>query len=172
MLWIKAIKGFCSGVDLLNEWTCKIFSWLVVPLMLIVFFDVTLRYVFNSPTIWAWDINLQLLGGLTALGAGYALLTNAHIGVDIIVEQLSSRKRVMVEFIIYLLFIFSVGVFLWQTTLGVWESVLIGERYGSYWSPPVYPVKIAMFLGVLLLWLQGITKFLRSILIIKEGGKP
>lgn len=175
MLLIKALKGFCSGIDNLNEWMRRIFSWLIVPLTLIVVYDVIMRYVFNRPTVWAWDLNVQLLGALIALGSGYCLLTNSHIGVDVIPERLSPRKRQVLELFTYVIFIFSVGVLLWQTTLAAWTSVQRREMFNSYWMPPIYPLKIAMFVGTLLLWLQGIAKFLRNVLSITSpvrGGRP
>jgi len=167
-IW-KVLRGFCGGVDFLNEWMAKIFAWLIIPLTFIVALDVFLRYVLNRPTDWAWDVNVQLLGGLIVLGAGYTLLREAHIGVDVFLVRFSPKKRAVVELITFALFILTVGVLLWKTTLAALVSVQTGERYASYWMPPIYPLKVAMFVGVLLFWLQGIAKFLRTLFIFKSG---
>ncbi len=169
------LKIFCDRIDFLNKRVGEWASWLVIPLTLVITLDVILRYIFNSPTIWAWDVGVQLLGALSMLGGGYALLYGAHIGIDVLVEHLSPKRRAIVEMIIYLLFFFSMGILLWKTLSATWLSVQTGERSSSFLSPPVYPLKIVMTVGVSLLLLQGLAKFVRLFLVVKSpesGGKP
>ena len=168
------MEAFCRRVDTINEWMAKYFSWLIIPLTVIVTIDVTLRYVFNRPTIWAWDINVQLLGLLAILGAGYALRHGAHVGVDVLVVRLSPRKRAILDLITALVFFLGIGVLLWKTSSGAWTSLLKREVYTSYLSPPIYPFKMLMAVGVLFLLLQGIAKFLRDLITATSpsGGRP
>lgn len=167
-------KAFCRRIDSCNEWTGKIVCWLIIPLTFIVVYDVILRYVFNRPTVWAWDINIQLLGALVILGGGYVLLHNGHIGVDVLVVRLSPRKRAMVDLVTSLFFFFGVGVLLWKASLDAWSSLQIRELYTSFFQPPIYPLKIVVVIGVLLLLLQGIAKFMRDLSAVTSremGGK-
>jgi TRAP-type mannitol/chloroaromatic compound transport system permease small subunit len=156
-------KSFCRRIDSLNEWVGKISGWLIIPLILLVVYDVTLRYVFNRPTVWAWDINIQLLGALVVLGGGYALRNGAHIGVDVLVNQLSPRKRAIVDLITSVFFFFGVGVLMWKAIGDAWFSVQIRELYTSVFAPPIYPFKILMVGGILLLLLQGVVKFIQDL---------
>lgn len=168
------LKIFCHRIDLLNEWVGKYSSWLVIPLTSVILLDVILRYVFNSPTIWAWDVGVQLLGAIAILGGGYAFLYGAHIGIDVLVERLSPRRRTIVEIITYLFFLFSVGILLWKTTSAAWTSALSREVFHSFFMPPIYPLKIVMAFGIFLLFLQGLAKFLRLLSTIsssKAGGE-
>ncbi|MBI5967453.1 MAG: TRAP transporter small permease subunit [Deltaproteobacteria bacterium] len=160
------MKSFCRSIDFLNEWVGKISGWLIIPLTLLVIYDVTLRYVFNRPTVWAWDINIQLLGALVVLGGGYTLLHGGHIGVDVLVVQLSSRRRAMVDLITSLFFFFSIGVLLWKAVGEASFSVQIRELYTSVFAPPIYPFKILMVVGILLLLLQGMVKFIRDLITV------
>ncbi len=57
-------------IDNMNEWVGRIASFGYVAILLIQVMEVILRYVFNSPTIWAWDINAQLFMGVSILGGG------------------------------------------------------------------------------------------------------
>lgn len=168
------LKNICHRIDLLNEWVGKYSSWLVIPLTFIVTYDVVLRYIFNSPTIWAWDIAVQLLALIAILGGGYALLVRAHIGIDVIVEHTSPKKRAIIDLITYVFFLFSVGILLWKTTSAAWVSAQNREASFSFFAPPVYPLKIVMAVGVFLLFLQGIANFIRLLSKIsssKAGGK-
>lgn len=160
------MKSFCRFIDSLNERVGKFAGWLILPLTALVTYDVVLRYGFNRPTIWAWDINIQLLGALVVLGGGYALLHDAHIGVDAIVIRLSARKRAIVDLITSAFFFFGIGVLLWQATVDAWFSLEIRELYSSVFMPPIYPFKVLMVAGILLLLLQGVAKFLRDLITV------
>ncbi len=89
----------CDIVDNVVEWTGKMVGWLMFPLCFLVFYDVVLRYVFNRPTVWAWDINVQLLGAMVAIGGAYTLLHNGHVGVDVITTLLSRKKQIVIELV-------------------------------------------------------------------------
>lgn len=165
------VKEFCHVVDTLNNWVGRIVGWLIVPLTFIVAYDVFLRYVFNRPTIWAWDISSQLLGIFTVLGGGYTLLYGGHIGVDILVVKLSPRKRAVIDLITSLLFFFGFGLLVWQTASEAWDSLKIAERQVTYFAAPIYPFKMIMALGILLLFLQGTVRFLRDFITILSPTK-
>lgn len=160
------VKKFCHSIDMLNEWAGRIAAWLIIPLCLIVTYDVILRYIFNRPTVWAWDIDVQLLGASVVLGGGYTLLYNGHIGVDVFVEGLSKRKRAIVEAITSVFFFLGVGVLVWEGAKVAWFSVETREVDFTYFAPPVYPLKVVIAIGFLLLFLQGIAKFIRDIILI------
>jgi len=160
---MRKAEAFSRGIDTINEWVSKTASWLIIPMTFIVSVDAILRYALNKPTIWAWDVNVQLLGVLAILGAGYALRHGSHVGVDILVARLSPRKRAILDLITFMFFFIGIGALLWKTGLGAWNSLQMREPYTSYLSPPIYPFKIIMVVGVLLLLLQGIAKFLRDL---------
>jgi TRAP-type mannitol/chloroaromatic compound transport system permease small subunit len=160
------LNKFLQGIDLLNEWSGKIFSWLSIPMTLLVTAEVILRYVFNRPTIWVWDVVVQLLGLIIVFSGGYALLKGAHIGVDILVERISKKKSAIIDLFTYPLFLFSMGMLFWITTEAAWNAVETKEAYNSFWRPPIYPFKVAVFVGILLFLLQGIARFIRSVLIV------
>lgn len=79
---IKAIDG-------LNEVVGRIVSVVAVLFAAIIIYDVILRYVFNEPTRWAFDVSKQLFGFYFVLLGGYALRHKAHVRVDILTERFS-----------------------------------------------------------------------------------
>ena len=168
---IRMLKGFCYAADILNEWAGKIFSWLVIPLTILVSIEVILRYVFDRPTIWIWDINIQILGALIVFSGGYTLLRGAHIGIDVLIENWSPRKKVIIDIVTYPFFLFSMGILFWKAVSEAWVSVQVGEMYNSFFRPPIYPLKVAISVGVLLFFVQGTAKFLRDVLAVASSMK-
>lgn len=156
-------------IDLANDWAGKIFSFAFLPLTLIAVFEVVARYVFNRPTIWAWDINLQLSAIIIIFGGGYTLLKGEHVLVDVFLTNLSKRKRAILDSITGLLLLFSIGILTWKAAQMGWESFITREQLSSIWEPPIYPLKIMVPIGAFLFLLQGIAKIVRDCVIATSG---
>jgi TRAP-type mannitol/chloroaromatic compound transport system permease small subunit len=157
---------------MINEWTGKIAAWLIMPLVFIATFEVILRYVFNRPTTWAWDINQWLMAGLTILMGGYILLKNGHVTVDVIVRRLSPRARAIIDLVTFLVFFVGIVALLWAGTGQAWQALMRREESGTIFRGPIYLVKMAWPVGVFMLLLQGVAKFIRDLIIViqpKEG---
>jgi len=148
-----------------------VFSFLLLPLMFITTIEVIARYVFNSPTIWAWDINLQIFTALVAVGGSYGLRHDMHVKVDIVVANLSPRRRALIDLITSVLFFFTMGVFLYESTKVALESIKMREVMSTYWAPPIYPIMVLIPVGALLFLLQGVAIHVRNLLTVIQKEK-
>ena len=160
---IKAIDG-------LNEVVGRIVSVVAVVFAAIIIFDVVMRYVFNAPTRWAFDVTKQLYGFYFVMLGGYALRHQAHVRVDLVTEMLSATTRRWVEVAGFVIFFFP---FAWVFTTRSWAFGVTswnqGETtYGSV-QLPVYPLKLAMAVAAGLLLLQGIAEVLKLVLNRQEN---
>ncbi len=163
------LTKFCDFIDKIVIRTGSAVGWLIIPLCLLVAYDVSLRYLFNSPTVWAWDINVQFLGAMVAIGGSYTLLQDGHVGVDVVTTLLSRRKRIVVEMVTSVFLFLGSGVLLWSGLEQAALSVKTLEVSETFFAPPLYPLKILIAFGFLLLFLEGIAKFLRNWMALKEG---
>jgi TRAP-type mannitol/chloroaromatic compound transport system permease small subunit len=159
-------------IDAISEWSGKATSWLVLILTMVVVYEVFMRYLFNAPTKWAFDISYMLGGSFFLLGEAYTLLKRRHVRIDIFYARFSTRTKALIDIIFYLLFFFPLwGVLLYLLIPYVYLSWQIGERsMQGYWMPIIYPFKTVMPIGVCLFLLQGISEFIRSLLVIGKGG--
>lgn len=159
-------------IDSISEWSGKAASWLVLILTAVLGYEVLLRYAFNAPTKWVFDISYMLGGSYFLLGEAYTLLKGRHVRIDIFYGRFSTRNKALVDIIFYLLFFFPLwGVLLYLLIPYVYLSWTIGERsMQGYWMPFIYPFKTVMPIGIFLFLLQGIAEFIRSILAISKGG--
>ena len=164
------IKGTLSVADSISEWLGRSVSWLTFLLVLIGVYDVALRYVFNMPTLWAWDVNRQLQGAVVVLGIGYALLHDNHVRVDVIITRISPRKRLWVEAIIYPVLIAFLGILIYRLIPYTWMSVRVFANYTSAWGPPIWPLKILMTLGFIALFLQALVNWTRNLISLRSPG--
>ena len=154
-----------KAIDSLNELIGRTVSVVAVVFAAIIIFGVVMRYAFNDPTRWAFDVTKQLYGFYFVMLGGYALRHQAHVRVDLVTERLSPNSRRWVEVAGYLIFFFP---FAWVFMMRSWDFGMTswnqGETtYGSV-QLPVYPVKLAMAAAAGLLFLQGVAEVLKLIL--------
>jgi TRAP-type mannitol/chloroaromatic compound transport system permease small subunit len=146
-------------------------SWLTVPLMLAMVYEVTARYVFTAPTAWAYDISRMLYGAMFMLGAGYALQKGVHIRSDFLYRNWSVRTQALVDITMYVfLFIPAMLVFLWVSADWAWTAVVSGERgMETAWMPYLGPIKMTVPIGIVFLTLQGVSELFKSIYAYTHG---
>jgi len=75
-----------------------------------------MRYFFNRPTIWVWEMNGFLLCVFVALGGGYTLLVRGHVRVDIVYDYLSTRSKAIMDLLTSFFIFLFLGILLWQAT--------------------------------------------------------
>jgi TRAP-type mannitol/chloroaromatic compound transport system permease small subunit len=158
------MRRYCIIIGKINLFLGKVLQWTILPISAIVMFEVIARYVFNRPTVWAWDVNVQLQAFMATLGGGYVLLNDDHVRVDILVAKFSMRKRAILESFTGLLTILALGILTWHLIDVAVTSVKYLEVDWSYFAPPVYPLRCLMAFGSLMLFLQAIAMFLKNIL--------
>jgi TRAP-type mannitol/chloroaromatic compound transport system permease small subunit len=160
---MKTLDGIVNFIDKINELVGRAAKYLLFFMAAALLFEVIARYVFDSPTIWAYDVCKQLLCIIGALGGGYALLYNAHVKVDVLYERWSVKSRALMDIITSLLFFTFIIVLIWKSTGMAVDSWIMKETATTLLSPPIYPIKTVIAVGAVLIFLQGIAKLLRDI---------
>ncbi len=152
-------------IDSLNSGVARIVKWLVLLLAFINCYEVIMRYLFNQPTIWAFDLSYMLGGSFFALGMGYTLLTKTHVRVDVFYVNWSKKTRALVDVILSLFVFFpTFGVLAYKLVPWVIRSWEREERAsGSFWLPPIYPFKTIILIAAVLLILQGISELCKNV---------
>ena len=166
---MKTIRRMLAFIDALNDRAGKLVSFLVIFIIAAMIYEVVARYWFNSPTMWARETAMFLLGGYSLLGGAYVLRHKAHVNMDIVYNRLSPRKRAIADLITSLLFFLFCGVLLWWGIDYASHSLSVGETTGSTWNPPEFPIKLMIPVGVFLLLLQGLAKFVRDLITVVTG---
>lgn len=159
-------------IDTFQEWFGFWTAMLIFPMVLVVIYEVIMRYVFNAPTSWGFEATTFIYGLHYMLGFGYALLTNSHVKVDVFVTLLSSRKQRVISLICHLVMFLPVFALLsYGCITFAWDSILNLEKSWTSWAPPIYPFKSLMAIGFLMLVLQGLSSLLKDIQALRNQGK-
>lgn len=151
------------SIDALNEKLGVYSSYLILPLVGVVVYEVFMRYVFGSPTSWGFEMTTFIYGVHFMLALAYAHKHDGHVSIDVFEAKLPVKLRTRLRIISNLvIFIPTIGLLtIWSikyaiTSWGFWE------RASSSWAPAIYPYKTLMAIGFVLLLLQGLAKLIQD----------
>lgn len=158
-------------IDAFSDRCGKTFAWMILPLTLGLAYEVVARYGFNAPTLWAYDMSYMLYGSHFMLGAAFALVKGAHVRTDFFYENFSDRKKGLIDAIAYLVFFFPAMVMFFASSIDdAYYAFQIGERSEqTAWRPILWPFKGMIPLAALLLIIQGVSEFLKSLYAATTG---
>ena len=162
------MESIIRFLERISDYTGQVVLFMLIPLVLVIVYEVVARYLFTAPTIWAWDISRQFSGAVIILAGGYTMLHGGHIRVDVIIERFSEKMKARIEMVAFAFLVFVCGVMIWQGIDAAWYSFQIREPMESIFAPPIYPLKMLIPLGFLLMLIQGTAQFLRNLIIISS----
>jgi TRAP-type mannitol/chloroaromatic compound transport system permease small subunit len=161
---------FLRCIDGISIWSGKIFRWLGLILSLVVLYEVTARYLFNRPTIWAFDTAMMLYSMLFLSGGAYVLWDKRHIRVDVIFNRFSPRTQRIIDIVFYVVFFFPFVIVMivygYKSAAMSWAAREISNS--SQWGEPIYQWRAMIPAGFVLLLLQGIAEFIRTVRTLWE----
>ncbi|EKD35185.1 MAG: DctQ5 [uncultured bacterium] len=165
------MENISRAIDALNEKVGLYSSYLILPLVGAVIYEVFMRYVFNAPTSWGFEMTTFLYGMHFMLGLGDALRTNNHVCIDIFESKLPKNKRAVLRIITSLvLFIPAMGFMTYGAIKYAVTSWMMFEHASSSWGPAIYPYKTVMAIGFVLLFLAGISKLLQDFHTLRSAN--
>ena len=150
----KFFVFYCSGIDRLVSFIGKSISILMPCLALVIAYEVCSRYVFNQPTIWAYDTSLFFSSYLAALGGAYAYQKNAHINVDILYLAGSNKTKRVFNILAGILAAFFMFILIIVAYEKFGEAVKFDYRKMSNWAPPTHHFWMMLIVSGALIMLQ------------------
>jgi TRAP-type mannitol/chloroaromatic compound transport system permease small subunit len=165
------VRATIEWIERISNWTGIVTAWLIIPMTVAVTWEVVARHFFRAPTIWAFDVTYMLYGTHFMFGTAYTLMRIGHVRTDMLYQRWSIRRQGIIDAIGYLFFFFPAMILLfyfgWQEAAHSWA---IGETSdASPWRPIIYPFKTVIPATAILLLLQGIAEFLKSLYAIRTG---
>lgn len=148
--WLSELTGYLSGIAL-------------IVATLVTTHGVFVRYVLRESTIWQTETTIYLMMFVTFVGAAYGLKHHAHVGVDLLVERVDGRARLVWKLITSVLCLAVVLVVLWlsyQMWYTAWQA---GHRSATAWRAPLSVAYAILPVGMLLVALQYVAMIIEGI---------
>ncbi len=146
------LNGITRVIKIVGD-VCSLFILLI---MAVVVYEVVARYVFNSPTSWAWLVNKQIFGVYVMAAGGYALVHNSHIRIEMLYQHFPRSIKTVVQWLTLLAAFCFLGALLWKSGVMGSEAWETKELAMGGFKLPLYPLKLFMPFGTLLFLLACI----------------
>ena len=171
---MKFLTAVAKWIDTLNEWVGRGVAWITLGLVLVVFADVVMRYLFNTSFVFTQELEWHLFAFIFLIGGGYTLLHDGHVRVDIIYQRLGFKGKAWVNLIGVILFLIPGCAMIITTSFKfAYTSFSIMEGSPDPGGIPFrFVLKGCITVGFILLLLQGISLGLHSLLQILNVEKP
>jgi TRAP-type mannitol/chloroaromatic compound transport system permease small subunit len=162
------------AIESLNIWIGRAFGWCILILTLSVAYEVFVRYVLNAPTVWAFDMMIQMYGALFLMAGAYALAQDTHVRADVVYRIIPVKWQARIDFVLYFIFFFP----------GMLALVYYGAEIASdswrykevSWNSPariqIYFFKTLIPIAGTMLIVQGTSECMRCIIAMKTGEWP
>lgn len=158
-------------ISSLNEKIASGARWLMVVLMFVVVYDVLMRYLLNSPTIWAFELAMILGSTGYMLSWGECERVGMHLRVDVFYTSCSAKWKAIIDVIgtvvawypVYIVYMI-VGM---EWTIRAWKIKEVMVE--SYWYPPAAPTRTFILIGLTLACLQLTVSLIKNIHILRTG---
>ncbi|MCF8483745.1 MAG: TRAP transporter small permease [Rhodobacteraceae bacterium] len=133
----------------------------IVFVVLIMFYEVILRYVFEKPTLWANEFSLWLAGFIFLLAGLYAMQQRSHIRIYVIYDLMPRWAKKTADVISVALICAFAFALIWGGFNEAWDKMLRWETFGTAWDPPLpATMKPAILATIFLVALQAVSNLI------------
>lgn len=165
---MNALLALSRLIDGINERIGRTVMWLVLVVALVSSGNALFRYVFsNSSNAWL-ELQWYLFAAIFLLCAGYTLLHNEHIRIDVVAGRFSRRTAAWIDIFGTLFFLLPLMLFMmelsWPVFMNAWNS---GETSANAGGLVRWPARLLIPIGLALLSLQGISELIKRIAFLK-----
>lgn len=151
-------SGIMKLISKFNALIGELAGWIVVVMMLTISFDVAMRYIFNAPTTWSFEVNRYMLIMVVFLGGPWTLTAGGHVSVDLLTEKMEGRRKYILDLVTSVMATVYMCMFTWESVIFTWDAWENSVRSTEYLAWPLWPVRMVLVIGGGLLTIQYMIK--------------
>lgn len=166
----RPIILYVRWIDRLNRTVGRAVMYLIFVMMGFLIFTSISRNFFNTSYIWSLESAQFLLTGYYLLGGGYSIQLGTHVRMDLAYSRWSPQRRAAVDALTSCFLLFYLGFLLFGGISSTQYAIDYGQTNYSTWAPKLWPIKVVMCVGILLMLLQSSATFFRDLAAAR--GRP
>ena len=165
---MSALLQLSKWIDALSEFVGRWVSWLILAAVLISAGNAIVRKAFNYSSNGLLEIQWYLFAAVFLVAAGYTLLRQEHVRIDVVLSRFSKRTQIVIEAVCIVLFLFPFGIavidLVWPLVVKAYVSGEMSSNAGGLIRWPVFAL---VPVGFALLLLQGLSEFIKRIAFLQ-----
>ncbi|MDI3337997.1 TRAP transporter small permease subunit [Defluviimonas aestuarii] len=155
-------RTFVQYIDAVNYRIGRFAMYLLFVLMGVMLWSSFARSAL-TPAIWTDETGQFLLLGYFMLGGAYSLQLDSAVRMDLFYSRWSDRTKALVDVITIIALIFYLGVLLYGAVESTAYAIEYGEKRRGLWQPYMWPVKVVMCVGIVMMILQCTSIFFKDL---------
>ena len=163
----RAMRGYILAVDLVNRRVGRFIMYGLFVIMAILLWS-SLSKTFFNPSLWTLEMAQFAMVAYYILGGPYAVQTDANVRMDLFYGSWSMRRKAWFDVFTVFFLLFYLAVLLWGgIDSTIYSFQYGGERSPSAWRPYLWPIKVIMVAGIVLMIFQAVSEFFKDILRLR-----
>ena len=165
---MQVLLAFSRAIDAVNSRLGKWVSWLILVVVLISAANATVRKVFDvSSNAWL-ELQWIIFSIIFLLCSPWTLASNEHIRIDIVNNLFPPRVRNIIDLVGHAFFLLPLTIVMIITSYPFFtRSFILGEQSMNAGGLPQWPAKSLVLIGFVLLFLQGISEFIKRVAVMR-----
>lgn len=165
---MRILLTISRTIDAINERTGRALLWLVLVMVLVSAGNASSRYLFNIASNAWLELQWYLFAAVFLGCAGYALLHNSHIRIDVVSSRLSRRAQLWIEICGTVFFLLPVSLYVLWLSLPMFVNAWVSNEVSSNAGGLVrWPARLMVPLGFFLLSLQGVSELIKRVAMLR-----
>lgn len=164
---MKLLLALSRAIDALNEKVGRTVLWLILLMALVSTTNALFRYALNQSSNAWLELQWYLFAAVFLLCAGYTLLHDEHIRIDVVSSRLSRRTQIWIDIFGTIFFLLPMSTFIlwlsWPMFLNAWMSQEMSSNAGGLVR---WPARLMIPAGFFLLTLQGVSELIKRVAIL------
>ena len=162
------MRGYILVVDLVNRRVGRFIMYGMFAIMGILLWSSLSKTLFN-PSLWTLETAQFAMVGYYILGGPYAMQTDANVRMDLFYGSWSARRKAWFDSVTVFFMLFYLAVLLWGgIDSTIYSFQYGGERSPSAWRPYLWPIKVVMVTGIVLMIFQAVSELFKDILRLRR----
>lgn len=163
----RTMRGYILAIEVVNRRLGRVVMYGVFAIMGILLWSSISKTFFN-PSLWTLEMAQFAMVAYYILGGPYAIQTGANVRMDLFYGSWSSRRKAWADAITVMFLIVYLAVLLWGgVDSTIYSFQYGGERSATAWRPYLWPIKVTMVIGIVLMLLQAVAEFFKDILRLR-----
>lgn len=168
------VKTYVRWVDWLNVKVGRFAMYLLFVMMGILLWSSISKVIsdepfmlLDSPAHWTLLSAQFAITAYYMLGGAYSLQLGSNVRMDLVYGAWSTRTKAWADAFTVLTLLFYLGVLLYGGFVSTEYAIIYGERAPGIWRAYLWPIKVVMCIGIVLMILQTLAIFFRDIATIR-----
>ena len=165
----KAIESYVRTVDSVNRKLGRATMYLIFVMIGVLFYS-SIAKTFFDPALWTFEFSQFLMVAYFLIGGAYSLQIDSHVRMDLLYSKWSPRTQIVWDAFTIVFMIVYLILLLYGSVSSTIYAIEYDERSYSIWRPYMWPIKVIMTFGIVMMLLQAFSQLFKDIATAR--GRP